>query len=579
MTRIYSVALIVGIVGLLAVSRLIFLQIIHAEEYKDLATRQYAAPKNERFNRGNIFFEEKDGTIVPAATLDNGFTIFIKPDEIKEVEKTLEKISQILPNLKPENFLQAAKKKNDPYEEIAVRVEKTKGEEIIRLHLPGVYAQKSSWRLYPEKNLSAQTLGFVAYDQDILRGRYGLERYYDDVLVRKNHDPYQNFFTQLFANVGSALAKDETFKNSADLITTLEPNVIRELEKTLSETHKNLQTELVGGIIMDPQTGAVLAMEAVPNFDLNSFQSVANAQFYQNPLVENVYELGSIIKPLTLAAGLDAGVINEKTTYQDLGSININGKIIRNSDKKGHGVVPMQEVLSKSLNTGAVFVEQSLGKEKFREYFRQHFELDQETGIDLPGEVRGLSKNLDSEIEVDVATASFGQGIALTPIATVRALAALGNGGFLVNPHLVKANRYPGGTIREVTPNEPKRILKKETSETITKMLVEVVDKALVGGTFRNNHYSLAAKTGTAQMVGEDGKYDENKYLHSFFGYFPASSPKFIVFLYAVNPKNVGFASQSLTKPFMQLTQFLISYYNILPDRNLSILPGGQKIP
>ena len=228
----------------------------------------------------------------------------------------------------------------------------------------------------------------------------------------------------------------------------------------------------------------------------------------------------------------------------------------------------MQEVLSQSLNTGVVYVMQKLGRERFAEYMR-NYDLSEETGIDLPGEVAGLAGNLSSKRDIEHATASFGQGIAMTPIATVRALASLSNGGKLVTPHVVKKINYDLGYSREIIPaREDEKILKDETSGEITRMLVEVVDKALLGGTVKMDRYSIAAKTGTAEIANPaGGGYYEDRSLHSFFGYFPAYDPKFIVFFYSVNPKGVKYASQTLTEPFMDITKFLINYYEIPPDR------------
>jgi len=227
----------------------------------------------------------------------------------------------------------------------------------------------------------------------------------------------------------------------------------------------------------------------------------------------------------------------------------------------------MQEVLNQSLNTGAVFASQKLGSERFRQYFL-NFGLGEPTGIDLPNEASGLLKNLSSRQEVDVATAAFGQGIALTPLATVRALSALAVGR-LPAPRLVKRFDYVDTRLSAEAPPAaaPRQVLKPETAKTITGMLVRTVDEALLNGAVKMEHYQIAAKTGTAQMPTPGGGYDPNRFLHSFFGYFPASQPRFIVFLYLVNPRGVRYASETLTQPFMELTRFLLNYYHLPPDR------------
>jgi cell division protein FtsI/penicillin-binding protein 2 len=227
----------------------------------------------------------------------------------------------------------------------------------------------------------------------------------------------------------------------------------------------------------------------------------------------------------------------------------------------------MQTILDKSLNVGIVFLIEKMGSEKFASYFKK-FGFGKETGIDLPSETPGLASNLNSSVFVDVATAGFGQGYTATPIQTIRALATLGNGGKLVNPYIVESITYTSGKVKVITPNEPQQILEASTSERISRMLTHVVDTALLNGSAKMEHYSIAAKTGTAQMVNPyTKKYYDDRYLHSFFGYFPSYDPKYIIFLYHTYPKGAQYASATLSDPFFDLTKFLISYYEIPPDR------------
>lgn len=563
-SRIRFVSIIILTVAFVIVGKLYFLQIVKHDDFVLNADKQYSKPNNSIYNRGSIFFETKDKRLISAATIKSGFIVAINPKILKEPEVVYEKISAITP-IDKEDFFSKASKISDPYEEIAKRVPEELGKQIEALKIPGVQIYKEQWRFYPGNSEAAQTLGFVAYKGDELSGRYGLERFYEKTLSRSSSDLYANFFVEIFSNIKKSVSSDEEIEG--DLISTIEPVVQAHLSKVVSEIQARWSSEESGGIIMDPKTGEVLAMANTPSFDLNNFSKEKDFEVFSNPLVEEIREMGSIIKPLTVAAGIDAGVIGAESTYFDKGSVTLNTETINNFDKKGRGQIPIQIALNKSLNTGMVYIFQKLGREKFSKYFFD-FGLGEKTGVDLPNEVSNMVKNLKSTRDIEYATASFGQGIALTPISVIRALATLGNGGTLVTPHLVKRINYRNGLFKNIDFSEQRRVIKEETSKEVTRMLVEVVDTALLDGKAKNPHYSVAAKSGTAQLANPNGGgYYEDRYLHSFFGYFPAYNPKFIVFLYTVYPKNVSYAANTLAEPFLETSKFLFNYYEIPPDR------------
>jgi stage V sporulation protein D (sporulation-specific penicillin-binding protein) len=339
------------------------------------------------------------------------------------------------------------------------------------------------------------------------------------------------------------------------------------LENTLKEVGDRWQSKLSGGIIMDPKTGAIYALGVYPSFDPNHYADVSSISLLDNPLIDHVYEMGSIVKPLTMAVGLDVGAVTARTTYNDKGCETFDKKTFCNFDGKGRGTVSMQEVLNQSLNTGASYVVSKIGNRRFADYLKR-FGIGEETGIDLPNEGAGIVDNLESPRNIEYATASFGQGFAVTPIAITRALATLANRGRIPSPHVATEVKYRSGLTDEVNPPSGEQVIKEETAEEITRMLVEVVDTALLNGKLKNEHYSIAAKTGTAQIANpQGGGYYDDRYLHSFFGYFPAYDPKFLVFLYTNEPVGVKYSSQTLAEPFKELSDFLINYYALPPDR------------
>jgi len=267
-------------------------------------------------------------------------------------------------------------------------------------------------------------------------------------LARGGENLYINFFAEVFSSLRSTLSSDAINKEG-DLILTIEPSVQSYLQKMVKGINEKYSSEETGAIIINPMDGSIYAIEVTPGFDLNKFQEVENVALFSNPLVENVYEMGSTVKALTMAAALDNGAVKASTTYNDTGSLTFNGYTIYNYDKKGRGITTMQHVLDESLNTGVAFAMQKMGKDEFKKYFLS-FGFGEKTGIDLPNEGRNLISNLNTNRDIEFANASFGQGIAMTPISTIRALAILGNGGYIVTPHLVSEVEYKGGINKKI---------------------------------------------------------------------------------------------------------------------------------
>lgn len=561
--RIRLISLGIILIAGLLVSRLFFLQVVRGEVYSAQADSQYFKPVGDAFDRGSIFFTNRDGSPFSVATTQQGFTIAINPSVLEKPSEAYESLNKIIP-IDKQDFDQKASKKTDPYEELVKKVPLSEADQIKALGISGVVVKKEKWRFYPGGSLASHVVGFMGYKGDEYAGRYGLEKYYEDILRRGQGGSFVSYFAEIFLGAGKKLS-GEFDHREGDLVSSIEPTVQQFVEKTLKEALEKYSASAGGAIVMDPMTGEIVAMASWPSYDPGKGQS--DVAILSNPLVESVFEMGSTIKPLTVAAGLDTGAITADTTYYDAGSVQVRDATIKNYDGEGRGTVPMQETLNQSLNTGMVFIVDKMGHEKFQQYILA-YGVGEKTGIDLPDEVAGLVSNIESGRPVELSTASFGQGFALTPIATTRALATLANGGQLVKPYLVKQVKYENGFNYDVKPTYGRRVIKRETSEEITRMLVTVVDDALLGGTVKMDSYTIAAKTGTAQIAREDGRgYYDDRYLHTFFGYFPAYEPRFIVFLYAQNPKEVRYASQTLTAPFMEMAKYLLNYYQIPPDR------------
>jgi cell division protein FtsI/penicillin-binding protein 2 len=369
---ILRIRVITGVVLLLALIllfRLYHLQVSQNDFYAEKAERQYVHTKQDLYSRGSIFFTTRDGEKVSAASIRSGFLLAFNPSLINDPSVVCDKLSVII-KIEKNRCVEKASLKERTYVEIDMTVPDEIADQISALDLDGVQMYRNQWRYYPGDDLAAKVIGFVGYtdkSEDELRGKYGLERYYDEALLREKEVRSVNFFAEIFSNLGDmAYSKDET--PSGDVITTIEPTVARMLDSVLIETNNRYNSDMTGAIIMDPKTGAIYAMNAVPGFDLND-RGTTTVELFQNPLVENVYEFGSTIKALTMAAGLDSGAVNRHSTYYDSGSITLNTFTIKNYDGRGRGTVDMQQVLNQSLNTGVSHIVQQMGKEKFRNIF------------------------------------------------------------------------------------------------------------------------------------------------------------------------------------------------------------------
>ncbi len=558
------------VVALLLIVRLYLVQVVHGTEYKSQGTAQYIQTNPDSASRGSIYFTTKDGALVSAAVSLSGYSIAINPKTLSNPSTAYAKLNVIAP-IDRQSFLADAANTGSSFVSIVDRLSDAQAAAIQKLSIPGVIISPDAWREYPGGTLGAQVLGFVGYDGTSTTriGEYGLEKQYNSTLAQSSSGLYVNPFAEIFANMQDIVTTDPS-AHQGSIITSIEPNVQQELESTLAAIMKDYTPNFDGGIIMDAHTGAIYAMGMDPSFDPNNYSDVPNASVYQNSLVSGRYEMGSIMKPLTMAAGVDSGAVSTSTTYDDTGCITVSNAKVCNYDFKARGVIPVQQILNQSLNVGASWVATHTGYPVFTQYMKA-YGFNQKTGIDLPGEVTGNLTNLDDGQgpAVNFDTASFGQGITVSPIEMVRALSALANDGRLVDPHVVTAIQYESGVTRMIPVTQGPQVLKPSSAKTVTDMLRIVYDDYELHGKIKMQHYTAAAKTGTAQIPdpATGGYIPGQVYLHSFFAYFPATDPRFIVFLYAYKPIGQEYAADTLAMPFYGIAQYLINYYNVPPDR------------
>jgi cell division protein FtsI/penicillin-binding protein 2 len=282
-------------------------------------------------NRGIIYAETKNGDLTALATNKKEYKLVLSP---KDLDKNyLDIIYKLLNDITPVDsldFSQKAKKQKDAYEELKDLTD-TEAKKIKELKINGVNVIQTEKRFYPYANISSQVLGFVGDGEGGVRGRYGLEKYYNDILQKVSASK-TSFFAALFKDLQNGDVTEKEKDKSLNIITTLEPNVMTFLNKQLQDIHGKWRADMVAGIVMNTQTGEILAMDSVPNFNPNDFKDSRTKDF-NNPNVQGVYELGSIMKPITVAGGIENGLINPNTVYRDTGSLSIDGYVVKNFDE------------------------------------------------------------------------------------------------------------------------------------------------------------------------------------------------------------------------------------------------------
>ncbi len=557
-------------IAFVLVLRLYFVQIVHGAEYQAEGMGQYVQPDpSTGGNRGDIYFTTKDGQLVAAAVSETGYSLAVDRHKLTNAAQEYNALNAITP-INEQTFMAAASSTGS-FVTVADKIQDGNEANVEALDLPGVIVSDESWREYPAGTLAAQVLGFVGYSgtstQEV--GLYGLEKSYNNTLSESTSGLYVNPFAEIFTNLQDLVTTSPASEHGS-IITSIEPTVEQELMTTLQTVMTAYHPVFDGGIIMDPHTGEIYAMGQLPTFNPNDYGAATDPSVYTNILVSKRYEMGSIMKPLTMAAGIDSGAITASTTYDDTGCAIYSGAKVCNYNFHAYGVIPVPTILDLSLNVGASWVATKTGYPTFTQYMKS-YQLASSSGIDLPDEQIGELSNLDdgSGPAVNFVTAAFGQGITVTPIGMIRALSALANNGQLPNPHVVTAIQYESGVTRQIPVTSGPQVIKPPTAQTVNQMLETVYDNYELNGVIKMTHYTAAAKTGTAQIPdpATGGYYPGSIYLHSFFGYFPATNPQFIVFLYAYHPVGQEYSAYTWDEPYYQLEQFLINYYNIPPDR------------
>lgn len=553
--RFYVVTAIFLLIASFIFWRLYSLQILKHAEFSQKAAAQIRASEkiknNLQYLRGSIFFQDKEGNLIPVAVNKTFYEVFAVPKELEDKVAVAKFFSQKY-NLSYEDLMVKFSKTNSLYEPILKKIEVDDYRLIQKENFKGVYLKEYIGRYYPYQKFASQLLGYVKNDVNDFHGQYGLEKYYDKYL---SNQKFSNNIID-FLSLDNLLYK----RNNYDVIASIDFNIQKKSEDLLVDYVKKWEAEGGSVVVMDPRSGKVLALANYPNFDPNNYWEY-DLSFFDNPVVQYVYEPGSVFKIITVAAGLDSKRITPKTEYYDNGEVVVNGKKIQNWDLKAHGLVNVYEIIANSLNTGAAFLEKLIGHDIFHQYVLK-FGFDEKTGIDLPNEVSGNISNLKSFNDIYFATASFGQAISVTPIEMINAFAAIANNGKMMKPFVVEKIVNTEGEEKIINkPTVKKEVIQEETAQQLRIIMTYSVDKnqlAAIKG------YQIAGKTGTAQVPLKGGGYSSTETIQSFIGYAPAENPQFVI-LAKLNKPKAPLAGQTVVPMFKELTQFILNYYEIAP--------------
>ncbi len=564
--RIHGLGVLLALVGLLAIGRLFWLQVVRHDYYGVLASEEQLRKFEVLPGRGAIYANDR-GQKHPVAINRDRKRLYVDPRFVQDPTETAAALAAIT-EADPDHYLEALRT-DSFYVVLAHGLDAEKAKTITKLDMPGVGLQDEPERIYPEGNLAAHVLGFVNNDG---MGQYGVEEAYNQQLSGQ-----RGLLKATTDTRGIPIATSENFQISprqgSDIVLTIDRNIQAKVEQVLGEGMKKYRAKQAAAVIMDPSSGAILAMAGYPSFDPTHFDQVENYQVFANPAVNQIYEPGSVIKIFTMAAGLEQKAVAPTTSYHDSGSVTIDDRTIQNARGIPTGNHTMNEVIANSINTGVVFVLQQLGggsinsqaKGQLHDFFAGRFQLGQPTGVDLPGETAGLIKEPDAP-NVDYANMAFGQGMSTNMLQVVTGFAAVANGGTLFQPYVVDRIETPGGEITKTEPKVRAKDLLSDTTIDQLKSMMEAVINNPSGPEAKAAGYRIGGKSGTAQIPNPDGGYFEDRDIGSFVGIAPLSQPRFVMMVRIDEPQIGTFASAAARPLWGEIMRWLLNYSGVPPQ-------------
>ncbi len=541
-----------GLFFVAIIIKLFYLQVIKPVSSAD----NYLQYRKITPERGRVFDRHNQ----PLALNKTSYLLYIEPQKMKDKKDLIEGLDSVLKT--GEATLESRINPEKVWLSLQSEITKEEKEKLEQLKLPEIGFEEQFQRSYPEASLAAHLLGFVGKDEKSNPlGYFGIEGYYEKDLaglpglVKGEKDALGRHIL---------LGRQEKIEseNGRDLVLTIDKSVQKIAKQKLLEGIEKYKAKEGCVIIAQPKTMEILALSCLPDFDPAKYYEFSEEQF-SNLAISSLYEPGSTFKPLIMAAAINEKKVKPETTFNEKGLVERGGYEIKTWNNKYNGKLTMTQVLEKSSNVGMVFVGDKLGKKNILKYLNL-FGLGERTGIDLQGEALSYLKAANQWYDIDYATATFGQGIAISPIQMITAFSAVVNGGELKQPHIVKKIIYDGG-VEDIRPKKARRVISQETSETMKKMLVSTVKNGEYKWAIPKG-YELGGKTGTAQIPVQ-GKYDPSKTIASFIGFAPIDDPQFIALVVLKEPGTSIYGSETAAPMFFEIAKDLFVYYNIAPKQ------------
>ena len=550
---IYSAIL----VGFFAVTlRLFYWQVIASDRLQTEASAQHFIEFTLPAARGTIVDREDNQIVVNKPA----YLVFAEPRVIPDPTEFAKLVAPII-GQEESVVLQSVSDSKSVWAPLVHRADGNMVEALKKLNIPSLGFEKEPLRMYPEASTAAHMLGFVGSDVNGTdRGYFGLEGFYD----RQLKGVSWKLRLEKDAKGAPILIGEQQRvepENGRTLVLWSEKAVQEIVERRLKEGMEKYGAKEGSVVVLDPKTGGVLAMASFPNYDPSNFAAFPK-ELYINPVVAGSYEPGSTFKSLVMAAAIHDKLITPQTMMDESGPVESGPYFIRTWNNEYHGSISMTQVLEYSSNVGMVFVAKKLGHDRLLSAIKR-FGFGKPTNIDLEDESSPTLRDDNAWAEVDELTASFGQGIAVTPIQMVTAVAALANGGKLMQPHVVKEIREGSGRVIPVKPKVVRQVISPEAARITAEMMVEAVDKGEAKWA-KPVGYRIAGKTGTAQ-IPVAGHYDETKTIASFVGFAPVDDPKFVMLVTLREPQSSQWGSETAAPLFFTIAREFFTYYGIGP--------------